>query len=156
MIASFFEAMFAYADDLKAQGKTAEYETVHHVEDLLQQAYDSGIQRSSVIKGRKGSGTMEKLVLSIPDILVYKDPTDGQIWYELECDEREMERKRFDYPEEVLRHVIDYRTHEISKNMGYERELFLRYVSQRIRDLRMKQEVLERGGKCVTTKKRRK
>lgn len=146
MIGKFWDALFDYADELKAEGKMVEYETVHHVEDLLQQAYDEGLKCSRVIKSHKPKTKVEELVMSIPDIRVYKDKDDGQIWYELDCEYNKYDTMRYDYPEEVIKRIIAYRTSRINAFMGEEKELMLTYISKRLREVRNIRDVLEEKG----------
>ena len=146
MIGKFWDELFDYADKLKAEGKMTELETVHHVQDILQKVYDRGIAKSSVIKNHKPKTTVEKLVMSIPDIIVYKDKNDGQIWYELECFGTDNGGRRFDTPEEIILAIIDYRTNRVNSQMGREKELMLTYISQRLREIRNIRNVIEKDG----------
>lgn len=78
MIGTFFDALFDYADEAKANGDMTRYEICHEIQDLLQKAYDDGMSNSNVIKSHKPKGRVEELVMSIPDILVYKDKKMGR------------------------------------------------------------------------------
>lgn len=147
MIGKFWEVLFDYADKAKAEGDRRKYEICHEIEDLLQQAYDDGMEFSSVIKGHKPKDKVEEMVLSIPDIKVYKDKNDGQIWYELESEYNDYEIRRFDYPEEVIKQVIAYRTKRLESAMGKERDMLLTYISKRLTEIKMVREVLEKDGK---------
>lgn len=147
MIGKFWDALFDYADEAKANGDMTRYEICHEIEDLLQKAYDDGMSNSNVIKSHKPKGKVEELVMSIPDIKVYKDKTDGQIWYELDCEYGEgHERFRYDTPEEVIMRLIDYRTNKINSNMGEEKKLLLLYISKRLDELRCVEDVLKQNG----------
>ena len=88
---------------------------------------------------------------------VYKDPNDGQIWYELECEDPSHTYKmRYDYPEEVLKRVIDYRTNKLTSSMSAEREKILIYLSKLIRDVKIVEDVMkEKGNKVVETRSRK-
>ena len=144
MIAKFWDELFEYADRVRETGDEKKLEAVREIEEILQKAYDDGMKHSSVIKGRKAQSKCEELVLSIPDIAVYKDQTDGMIWYELEVEP--FYYRRFDLPEEVLAYIIDCRTNAQLQGMGQERELLLEYISKRLRELRFRKDVLERNG----------
>ena len=145
MIGKFWDVLFDYADRVKAEGNKIKYEAVHEIEDLLQKTYDDGIKSSNVIKNRTPKGGVERLVLSIPDIMVYKDKQDGQVWYELEAF-TEHGCKRFDTPEEVIKAIIDYRTNKLNASMGEEKDLMLVYISKRLREIRNVEEVLKKNG----------
>lgn len=146
MIARFWDMLFDYADEAKARGDKRAYEICHEIEDLLQKAYDEGLKHSNVIKTHKPKSKVEELVMSIPDIKVFKDKNDGEIWYELEIENRGNETMRFDYPEEVLRYIIDNRTRKISDSMTQEKSMILAYISKRIVEIRNAQDVLEKNG----------
>lgn len=136
MIGKFFDALFDYADELKAQGKMVEYRTVHAVEDILQKAYDDGVSASSVINGYKGKSEMERLILSIPDITVYKDKNDGMVWYELDLEyDTHGAKRRFDTPQEVVKHLISYRTKKVKDNIGAEKKYMLQVMMSRLNKL---------------------
>lgn len=143
MIGRFWDVLFDYADEMKAKGDQKAYEVCHDIEDLLQKAYDEGLSCSNVIKNHKPKTKIEALVQSIPDIIVYKDKNDGQIWYELESEDR-YTRTRCDTPEEVLEKIISYRTNRLNNSMNEEKTLLLRYISRRLEELRNVREVLER------------
>lgn len=147
MIGKFWDLLFDYADKAKQGGDVRKYEICHEIEDLLQKAYDDGLKCSNVIKKHKPKGKVEELVMSIPDIKVYKDKNDGQIWYELDCEYREgYERFRYDTPEEVMMRLIDYRTNKINSNMGEEKKLLLLHILKRLEELRCVKDVLEKNG----------
>lgn len=156
MIGKFWDALFDYADDAREKGDETRLKICHEIQDLLQQAYDDGMSTSIVVKSRTPKTKVEKLALSIPDIKVYKDPNDGQIWYELECEDRCKDTMRYDYPEEVLKRVIDYRTNRLTSSMGAEREKVLIYLSKLIRDVRIVEDVMKDGGKKVVETRSRK
>lgn len=145
MIGRFWDALFDYADSMKEKGDQKAYEVCHDIEDLLQSAYDEGMSCSNVIRNHKPKTRLEALVLSIPDIRVYKDKNDGQIWYELECEDR-YTRTRYDTPDEVIKKVIEYRTNKLNNSMGEEKTLLLRYISRRLEELRNVKTVLEKDG----------
>ena len=50
MIGKFWDALFDYADEAKANGDMTRYEICHEIEDILQKAYDDGLKYSNVIK----------------------------------------------------------------------------------------------------------
>ena len=148
MIGKFWDALFDYADEAKAKGDMTRYEICHEIEDILQKAYDDGLKYSNVIKSHKPEGKVEELVMSIPDIVVYKDKNDGQIWYELQCEiNDEYDTIRFDYPEEVIARIIDYRTNKLRASMREEKKLLLMYIANRIEKIRSVEDVLKRNGK---------
>lgn len=151
MIGKFFDALFDYADKAKEEGDMRKYEICHEIEDLLQKAYDDGLKCSRVIKNHKPKGKVEELVMSIPDIKVYKDKNDGQIWYELDCEYNKYDNARYDYPEEIIKKIIDYRTNRINALMGEEKELMLTYISKRLREIRNIRDVLEENGEKTIT-----
>lgn len=156
MIGKFWDALFDYADKAKQGGDMRKYEICHEIEDLLQKAYDDGLKSSNVIKKHKPKGKVEELVMSIPDIVVYKDKSDGQIWYELQCEfNDEYDTIRFDYPEEVIARIIDYRTNKLRASMGEEKRLLLMYIADRIEKVRSVRDVLEVNGnkKIITMEK---
>lgn len=132
MIGKFWDMLFDYADRAKASGDKQRYEIVHEIEDLLQTAYDLGVASSSVIVDYRGRGDMERLILSIPDIKVYKDTMDGDIWYELDCCS---EPKRFDTPQEVIKYLIAYRTRGLTGNMGKERSMIIEEMIKRLEQI---------------------
>lgn len=145
MIGRFWDMLFDYADDMKAKGDEKAYKICHDIEDMLQKAYDEGMAHSNVIKNHKPKTKVEALALSIPDIIVYKDKNDGQIWYELESEDR-FSRSRYDTPDEVIQRVITYRTNRLNNSIGEEKTLLLRYISRRLEELRNVREVLEKDG----------
>lgn len=156
MLGKFWDALFDYADNAKAEGDKRKYEICHEIQDILQKAYDDGLKHSNVIKTHKPKGKCEELVMSIPDIKVFKDKDDGELWYELEIENRGYETMRFDYPEEVLRYIIDNRTRRISESMTQEKNMILAYISKRIVEIRNVPDVLEQGGnkKAVIVEKK--
>lgn len=149
MIGKFWDALFDYADNARENNDEIRLKVCHEIQDILQKTYDEGIKSSQVVKSRTPKTKLEAMVLSIPDIKVYKDPDDGQIWYELECEDRHKDRMRFDYPEEVLKRVIDFRTNRLSSSMGAEREKVLIYISKLLRDVRIVEDVMKDSGKKV-------
>ena len=156
MIGKFWDALFDYADEAKAKGDMTRYEICHEIEDILQKAYDDGLKHSNVIKSHKPEGKVEELVMSIPDIVVYKDKNDGQIWYELQCEiNDEYDTIRFDYPEEVIARIIDYRTNKLRASMREEKKLLLMYIANRIEKIRSVEDVLKGNGnkKIITMEK---
>jgi len=156
MIGKFWDALFDYADEAKANGDMTRYEICHEIEDILQKAYDDGLKYSNVIKSHKPKGKVEELVMSIPDIVVYKDKNDGQIWYELQCENNdEYDTIRFDYPEEVIARIIDYRTNKLRASMGEEKRLLLMYIADRVEKVKSVRDVLEVNGnkKIITMEK---
>lgn len=156
MIGKFWDALFDYADEAKAKGDMTRYEICHEIEDILQKAYDDGLKHSNVIKSHKPQGKVEELVMSIPDIVVYKDKNDGEIWYELQCENNdEYDTIRFDYPEEVIARIIDYRTNKLRASMGEEKRLLLMYIADRVEKVRSVRDVLEGNGnkKIITMEK---
>lgn len=50
----------------------------------------------------KPRNALEEVVISIPGIEVFRDPTDKQIFYE-------MDGRHYDKPVEVLKELINYR-----------------------------------------------
>lgn len=157
MIGKFWDRLFDYGDQAKEQGDMVRYKVCHEIADILQQTYDEGIKSSSVIKGRKPKTRLEALVLSIPDIKVYKDPNDGQIWYELECEDKtHKETSRYDYPEEVLKKIVEYRTNRLTASMGAEREVVLSFMINELRNIRAVEDVMKKNGnKNVETRSRK-
>lgn len=138
MIGKFFDVLFKYADRVKASGDMERLKIVHEIEDILQTAYDLGTSASSVIVDYKGRNALEKLVVSIPDIVVYRDKSDDTIWYELEYEYKgTMGRRRFDTPEEVIKYLIDFRASSIKRSMGEERKAVLDFIANRIENLRL-------------------
>lgn len=118
MIGKFWDELFRYADKAKADKDEQRYEIVHEIEDILQNAYDLGISSSRVVVGYEGKNEMERLILSIPDIEVFHDDSDGTVWYELtfEYDDRtDAARRRFDTPQEIIKYLIQYRTATIRR-----------------------------------------
>jgi hypothetical protein len=146
MIGKFWDALFDYADKAKEEGDMRKYEICQEIEDLLQKAYDDGLKCSKVIKSHKPKTKVEELVMSIPDIKVYKDKNDGYIWYELSAMNGGHETDRFDYPEEIIKKLIEYRTNRLNSSMGEEKELMLTYISKRLREIRNIKDVLEENG----------
>lgn len=155
MIGKFWDVLFDYADQAKANGDNARYTICHEIQDLLQDVYDTSLKYSSVIKSRTPQSKCEELVLSIPDIVVYKDPDDGQIWYSLLIRGRDYEYRRFDYPEEVLDYIIKNRTKNINDSMVNEKQMLLEYISNRIAKLNNIQDVLANNGKKKVLKRRK-
>lgn len=124
MIGKFWDELFRYADKLKKRKEYDKLDAVHHVEDLLQKAYDNGMSDSREVMGYVGKTDLEKLILLIPDIKVYIDPWDDNIWYELGFEYNGgYDKRRFDTPEEVVKHLIRYREKQIqikARSYGYE------------------------------------
>ena len=150
MIGKFWDALFQYADEAKENGDMVRYRICHEIEDILQKTFDESMKYSQVVKNYNPKSTIGRLVNSIPDIKVYKDPDDGQIWYELECeDDKHKDTLRFDYPEEVIKKVIDFRTNRKTASMGAEREKILIYISKLLRDVRIVEDVMKDSGKKV-------
>ena len=102
MIGKIWEEIFSYADDLKARGEEEKLIAVQEIEDRIIRTWDTVEHFKSRIE-KKPKNKMEELVLSIPGLEVYKDPADGQIFYE-------MDGRHFDKPEEVIRALIEYRS----------------------------------------------
>lgn len=103
MINKFWEELFILRDNLKDSHQFTAWNAVGKVEKTLQNVYDDGLKFASVIADKKPDSKVEELVLSIPDIKVYLDNTDHTYFYELD-------RRHFDYPEEVIEWLITFRT----------------------------------------------
>ena len=129
MIARFWDALFDYADKAKADGDQLRLDICHEIEDLLQKAYDDGMDNKTMITNYKPKNTLSKLVASIPDIEIYKDPTDGKMFWELDG-------KYFDYPEEVIKYLINLRSDATIRDMGRFKGTFLEAVLESIEDLK--------------------
>ena len=128
--------LFDYADKAKESGDTQRYEIVHEIETMLQTAYDLGVSASSVIIDYRGRGDMERLILSIPDITVYRDGADDNIWYELDFEYDEHGgRRRFDTPQEVIKYLIQYRSNRLKRNMNEERRVAIEYMKSRLEQI---------------------
>lgn len=138
MIGKFWEALFTYADKAKAEGNKEKLEIVHEIEEILQMTYDLGMSSSSVITDFKGRNDLERLVVSIPDVLVYYDKTDGSIWYELdyEVTTEHGGKRRFDSPQEVIKYLIDFRARKIANSMGAERKAAIEYMIDRLKSIK--------------------
>lgn len=134
MIARFWDALFDYADEAKRNKDRTRYEICHEIQNLLQEAYDKGIERRSAIKDykpgirREKLPAIERIVISIPDIEIYRDKNDAKYYFELDG-------RHFDYPEEVLFYLIDYRSNEAIKQIADFRATFLKAVQDSIEDL---------------------
>lgn len=129
MIARFWDALFDYADNVKKSGDKERYEIVHDIEDLLQTAYDTGMDRKSAVLGWKPKTSIEKLVASIPDIEVFKDPSDGKLFWELG-------NRYFDYPEEVIMYLIDFRTNKVTNEINRFKAMFLEAISESVKEFK--------------------
>ena len=127
MIAKFWEALFDYADKVKEEGDETRYEIVHEIEDILQKVYDEGMEGKTMVLGWNPGDKIGKLVGSIPDIEIYKDPNDGKMFWELDG-------HYFDYPEEVIKYLIDFRTNEGIREMGRFRGQFLAAIYDSVED----------------------
>lgn len=128
MIARFWDALFEYADKVKKEDKV-KYEAVLEVESILQKAYDGGMDNKSMVTNWNPRDPVGKLVAAIPDIEVYRDPTDNKLFWELDD-------RFFDYPEEVIRYLIDFRTDKAVREMNKFKGTFLQAVLESIDDLR--------------------
>jgi hypothetical protein len=153
MIGRFWDVLFDYADKARDEGDEIRYAICHEIEDLLQDVYDTSLKHSSVIKNRTPQSKCEELVLSIPDIVVYKDPDDGEVWYDLLVKGRDFEHKRFDYPEEVLSYIIKSRTRDMCESMNTEKQVLLQYISERITRLNSIQDALIGNRKMINRRK---
>lgn len=129
MIARFWDALFDYADKVKESGDTQAYKIVHDIEDILQKTYNDGMEYKCAVTDWKPKRQIDKLVGSIPDIEVYRDPADEKIFWELDG-------KYFDYPEEVIKYLIDFRTRKACKEVNKFKALFLQAVHESIKDFR--------------------
>ena len=127
MIAKFWEALFDYADKVKEEGDETRYEIVHEIEDILQKAYDGGMDNKTMVTDWNPGDKVGKLVGSIPDIEIYKDPNDGKMFWELDG-------RYFDYPEEVIKYLIEFRSNEAIREMGRFRGRFLAAIYDSIED----------------------
>ena len=125
MISKFWDALFDYADKAKAENDMVRYGIIHDVEDLLQEAYDRGMEGKKMVRDYQPKSGIPKMVSMIPDIEIYKDTQDGTMFYELDG-------KHFDYPEEVIKYLIDFRSGEAVKEMARYRARFLEAVKDSI------------------------
>lgn len=105
MIATFWSKLFEYADRVKKEcGKmSAEYKTVHEIEDILQKAYDENNQFENVVIGAKPKSETEAYIFEhLPEVKVYLD--DDGYYYEIEGHHK-------DSASEVLDYIIREREH---------------------------------------------
>lgn len=130
MIARFWNALFDYADKAKEEGNQLKVDIVHEIEGLLQMAYDGGMDHKSLVTDWHPKDRVGKLVASIPDIEVYRDPHDKKLFWELDG-------RYFDYPEEVLTYLINFRTDKAIKQMSDYKALFLEAVKESIEEFRL-------------------
>lgn len=128
MIHRFWEELFKIRDEYKAQGNWTAYNAVGKVKEALQNAYDDGLQFKSRIRGKKPVGKTEELVLSIPDIRVYKDNMDSTYFYELD-------NRHFDEPEEVIEWLIKVRSGLEADVMSQCKSDILAYIQKLVEDV---------------------
>ena len=147
MIDRFYIALTNYADYLKKKGDTEKLEAVRHCYDLLQRAYDEGNRAKQPVTSLKPKDEIEAFVLSIPDIIVYYDTTDRTYFYELD-------RQHFDFPREVMNHLIDFRNHQRQWLAGKAKADLLRYISQKIKEIDSKVDCNKVGNNYVITKEK--
>lgn len=127
MISRFWDELFKLRDQYKENHQFTAWNAVGKVEEILQNAYDDGLQFKSHIRDKRPESKLEELVLSIPDINVYYDNLDKTYWYELD-------NRHFDYPEEVIEWLITCRTNLESDVMVQCKSDVLAYMSKLIKE----------------------
>lgn len=143
MISRFWETLFDLRDKLQSEHRFTAWNAVGDVENLLQQAYDDGMEFSSKIVDKKPDGKLEELVLSIPDIAVFYDKTDKTYFYELD-------NRHFDYPEEVIEYVISFRKMQQTQAMQKAKNEVLEFVKDMLTDLNYAEVLRKSSPKTVT------
>lgn len=143
MISRFWETLFDLRDKLQAEHRFTAWNAVGDVENLLQQAYDDGMEFSSKIVDKKPDGKLEELVLSIPDIAVFYDTLDKTYFYELD-------NRHFDYPEEVIEYVISFRKMQQTQAMQKVKNEVLEFVKDMLTDLNYAEVLRKSSPKKVT------
>lgn len=145
MLARFWDVLFDYADKARKEGNQLKVDVAHDIEGLLQMAYDGGMDDKSLVMDWNPKDKVGRLVSSIPGIEVYRDPHDKTLFWELDG-------RFFDYPEEVLRYLISFRTDKATRTMGEYKALFLEAVKESIEDFRLSA-ILTGGTKKIKEKK---
>lgn len=134
MIGLIYDKLFAYGDQLQEQGRLNERKIVHNCEMLVHQAWDESNTAKSVVLDRKPASEVEELVLSIPDIKVYKDTLDKErkIYYELDD-------QHFDSAFEVMKYVISTRDEYRRSTQSAARKELYEYICQMIKGINFNQ-----------------
>jgi hypothetical protein len=78
----------------------------------------------------KPRNALEEVVISIPGIEVFRDPTDKQIFYE-------MDGRHYDKPVEVLKELINYRQNGRKQAMRIVKNEAFRYIKNAVKLLRV-------------------
>lgn len=74
----------------------------------------------------KPRNALEEVVISIPGIEVFRDPTDKQIFYE-------MDGRHYDKPVEVLNELINYRQNGRKQAMRIVKDEAFRYIKNAVK-----------------------
>lgn len=110
MEATFWNKLFEYADRVKAMYgiNSAQYKTVHEIEDILQEAHDECNRITDVeTLERKPTNEFEKYIFrEMPELRIYKDQ-DGY-YYSLDT-------SHFETPAEVLNYIIKDRRNKYKR-----------------------------------------
>lgn len=129
MLGAMWDAIFSYADDLKERKEFEKLEAVKEVERLLIQAFDDTEACKARVK-MKPRNALEEVVISIPGIEVFRDPTDKQIFYE-------MDGRHYDKPVEVLKELVNYRQNGRKQAMSIVKNEAFRYIKNAVKLLRV-------------------
>lgn len=102
MIGLIWDKLFAYGDKLHEENKKYERSIVHKCQDLVQEAWDESYKTAKMITDKEPEDEVERLVMSIPGIIVYFDINDETYFYELDG-------WHFNHPAEVIKYLISSR-----------------------------------------------
>lgn len=125
MLGAMWNAIFNYADELKERKEFDKLEAVKEVERLLIQAFDDTEECKARVR-MKPRNALEEVVISIPGIEVFRDPTDKQIFYE-------MDGRHYDKPVEVLKELINYRQNGRKQAMRIVKDEAFRYIKNAVK-----------------------
>lgn len=124
MINAIYDKLFAYGDKLQKEGKESDRAIVHECENLVHEAWTESYN-SAVRINKEPADKVEEIVLSIPDIAVFRDKTDKTIFYELDdC--------HFDSAPEVLKYVIECRETYRKRAVASAKTDILKYIQKEI------------------------
>ncbi len=140
MIAKFWDALFAYGDMLREQGREADHKVIEDVYDILQKAYDNGVSAQVVIRDKTPSSPLEAFVLSIKDITVYQE--GNEFYYDLDG-------HHFDTPEEVMNYLVNCRYQLQLKAIAKVRREALEFMMSKLNNIEISNIVEKSSPKTV-------
>lgn len=130
MIATFWDKLFEYGDKVKKEYgiKSPQYETVHEIEDILQEAFDECNRIKDVeVLDAKPKDKLEMLIFEkLPEVTICED-RDGYYYM--------LDGQHFETSSEVLDYIIKDRRHKYKQMNARYNNKFKQACAQMVKEL---------------------